>query len=103
MAGNYLQQLMGGAPRQNSEEQLKAMQSRTYSPALERQARAAGFKSAAEYVAWSRQRSTPAGGTVPRGGNPGAGPTVMGTQPMAMHPKNILNYVLQKMQGATGP
>jgi hypothetical protein len=73
-----------------------------YSPALERRARANGFRSAAEMMAWAKQRNQQQGGTIPKGGNSAGGPSIMGTQPAAMHPSNIFSYILQKWKGATG-
>lgn len=95
MAGNYLAQLLGPAPPAPTAIPAAVIGS----PAQERAARKAGFPSHDAMLQWARQRNTPTGGTIPRGG----GSVAEGINGAAMmHPKNILNYVLQKWQGATG-
>lgn len=69
-----------------------------YSPALERQARAQGFRNAEEMMLWARQRNQQQGGTVPQAA-PSKAPSVQAAT--AWHPSNILSYILQKWQGAT--
>ena len=93
MAGNYLAQLLGPAAQPTG---IPAAVTGT--PTQERAARKAGFPSHDAMLQWARQRNTPTGGTVPRGG----GSVAQGVQAAsAMHPANILNYILQKWQGAT--
>lgn len=97
---NFLAQLMGTAqPAQTAIPQAVAG-----SPAQERAARKAGFPSHDAMMQWARQRNTPTGGTIPQGQQPGpAGSVAAGMNGVSMmHPANILNYILQKWQGATG-
>lgn len=91
--GNYLAQLFG-PPAPNPSALPPAVQS---TPALERRARANGFRNAEEMMLWARQRNQQSGGTVPRGK-----PTLAGgiSAATSMHPKNILSYILGKWQGA---
>lgn len=95
MAGNYLAQILGGPAPQPTGIPAPA----TYTAAQERAARKAGFPSADAMIQWTRQRNTPTGGTIPRGG-PSVAQGVQAAS--AMHPANILNYILQKWQGAMG-
>lgn len=93
--GNFLTQLLGGQQAPAPQTEIPAQQ--TYSKALEARARANGFRSAAEMVAWSRQRTQQSGGTVPKG----KGTVSDGLNGASMlYPPNILNYILGKWQGA---
>lgn len=97
MAGNYLAQLFGMAPTVNPSE-IPAV--KTYSPALERRARANGFPNADAMMNWSRQRNTPTGGTIGQGA-PSKHTLSQGLDAASMiHPKNILSYILSSWQGA---
>lgn len=91
---NFLGKLLGTAPP--APVQTAIPPKRTYSRALERRARANGFKSANEMMLWAEQRNRKTGGTVTAGSRPSVDAATM------MHPKNILQYVTGKMQGAMG-
>lgn len=93
---NFLAQLLGVPQAQAAPAAPDA-----YSPALERRARANGFKSAAEMMAWANQRNQKSGGTIPAGGAPGSVQAGMNGAAM-MHPKNMLGFILQKWQDAMG-
>lgn len=97
MAGNYLAQLLGPAAPNPSAIPTAV----PGTPAQERAAKKAGFPSHDAMLQWSRQRNTQTGGTIPKGGQAGSVAAGMSGVSM-MHPANILNYILQKWQGATG-
>lgn len=73
-----------------------------YSPEMERRARANGFRSAEEMILWAKQRNTPTGGTIAGASKMPRSAGQAADQAMSWHPRNILQYVLSKMQGATG-
>lgn len=86
-----------GKPKYDSSGDLKRLQeeqARTKAtPQQEREAKAAGFKSHAEFMAYARQRQNKAGGSV-KGKPKSADPSVM-------HPAVLLDYVSQAVKGAT--
>lgn len=61
---------------------------RGYSEEMERRARANGFRSAEEMMAWANQRNQQSGGTVSEGRKD---PSIDAA--MAWHPRNIFNYI----------
>ena len=83
--------LMGGstAPAPPPERQV-------YSKEREAQARANGFNSAEEMMAWAKQRNTKTGGTSSGSSRPSLEAASM------IHPKNILNWVMERYANATG-
>jgi hypothetical protein len=91
---NILQQILGIAPAQAAPVRP------TYDRAMERRARANGFRSAEEMMLWAKQRNTPTGGTIPSGGRPSVKAGMNAAA--SIHPKNILSYVLGKTTGALG-
>lgn len=69
-------------------------------------ARQNGFHSYDQMMAWAKQRNNQTGGTIAGQsaptGNPEGGPSTMGTQPMAMHPRNMFNMILDRWKNAMG-
>lgn len=90
---NFLSQLLG----MEQPAAVPPPAPRTYSPRMERLARARGFKSASQMASWHNQRNRPTGGTIPRGGAaPGLDTAMM------WHPKNIFEAILGKWKDAAG-
>ena len=92
---NFLAEILGIAPAPNSSEQLAQAQARAYSPAMEKRARANGFRSAEEMMLFEQQRSRKRAPQTVRGNSQ---PSVEAA--MAIHPKNIFERILAKWQGA---
>lgn len=89
-----LEMLGLGTPRFDSQGQLDEMKRNTYSSAAEQQARASGFRSADEMMAFLKQRDQ----NSQRQGS--QMPSVSGLINHPMHPKNMLNYVLSALKGS---
>lgn len=92
---NFLQQILGVQPAQA--QGVPAPQ--TYDAATERRARASGFRSANEMMLWAKNREQP-GGSIDGGKRPSISAGISAAK--ALHPANILGYVLSAMRGATG-
>lgn len=91
--GNFLAQLLGMEDAPNPSALPPA---RTYSPKMEKLARARGFRNAAQMDAWVAQRNRPSGGAIGKGTQAPAGLDTA----MSWHPKNIFEKILGRWQGA---
>lgn len=90
---NILQTLIYGS---QPVEEAPAPLPKSFSRAMERRARANGFKTAEEMVLWARQRQSPHKGTISADSLPNIAAAT------DWHPSNIFKRVLGAMQGATG-
>lgn len=86
-----------GQDRIDSEGQLRAAQSRTFTQEQEAKARAAGFKSAEEAIAFTAQRQQR---RAPQTQSESFMDRLMGTA-LSWHPKNTLTRASNALKGAT--
>lgn len=87
---------LGDTAGPDSEAQLNAARGQGHTRHDEDLAKANGFNNAAEMHAWARNREDQHGGTV-------SGPGTSQAEGASMlYPRNMLNYILGKYQGATG-
>lgn len=74
---------------------------RTFSPVLEKHARASGFRNAEQMLLWSQQRQQATGGVVSGAAAPHTAAGGMHAA-MAWHPANIFNYISEALRNANG-
>ncbi len=92
MGANLRDMLTGAAPPQTSP--TIAYHS-TYPASMEQRAKANGFGSAEQMIAWANQRNHPTGGTISGQTRPSMDAA------MAWHPAVMFNRILGAVQGAT--
>ncbi len=93
MGANLSNTILGGSapPQQAPSIPYRS----TYSPELEHRAKANGFGSAEQMVAWANQRNHPSGGTTSGQSRPSLDAF------MSWHPAVMFNHILGAWQGAT--
>ena len=102
--GNIQRDGMLGHSAYEPEQNATGIENAEATRAQEQMARSRGFQSYAQMIDWARQREqsrapqTVAKGAAPEGG--ARGPSIQ--QGMAIHPKNMLEYITRMFNSATG-